>query len=116
MRPWNRPVTADESQTNLNRVGCSFPKANPLMMVMIVDLPRMESAFSLGESLPAVYWPPERPAATFGEVFYIDFGDKVRAYLDFMRSIQGASCPKQVLSSPSSAAAITDILDLSNLL
>jgi len=76
------------------------------------------------ESLPTVYWSPERPAATFGEVFYVDFGDKVRAYLEegpsdrrtFLAAslLSGRSKGLHVLSSPSSAAAITDGLKLSN--
>ena len=76
------------------------------------------------ESLPNVYWSPERPAATFGDVFYVDFGDKVRAYLEegpsdrrtFLAAslLSGRSKGLHVLSSPSSAAAITDGLELSN--
>jgi len=71
-----------------------------------------------------VYWSPERPAATFGEVFYVDFGDKVQAYLEegpldrqtFLATslLSGRSKGLHVLSSPSSVAAITDGLKLSN--
>jgi hypothetical protein len=76
------------------------------------------------ESLPTVYWSPERPAATFGEVFYVDFGDKMQAYLEegpldrqtFLATslLSGRSKGLHVLSSPSSVAAITDGLKLSN--
>jgi len=76
------------------------------------------------ESLLTVYWSPERPAATFGDVFYVDFGDKVWVYLEegpsdrqtFLAAslLSGHSKGLHVLSSPSSAAAITDGLKLSN--
>jgi len=34
------------------------------------------------ETLPTVYWTSGRPAATFDEVFNVDFRDKLRGYLE----------------------------------
>ena len=76
------------------------------------------------ETLPTVYWTSGRPAATFGEVFNVDFRDKLRGYLEegpsdrrtFLAAslLAGRSIGLDVMGSPEIFVALNDGLKLSN--
>lgn len=78
------------------------------------------------ESLPTAYWTSDRPAATFAELFNVDFRDKMRANIEegpsnrteFLAAslLSGRCMGLDVLSSSSSVAAISDGLKLSDYL